>query len=188
VEDFIEILTLFKCRACNFTSGQKETLCQHILAVHLPQILPQVLRIFIIVCGFFGFFKNFIHHSIICRCRSSDSTVSEDAVIESRTVATLVSALESFSHLARSLSLSNIFSLFCAIIFLAFSPFFCGSEFVANLMPQFSVNRLCVISSDMNSDSASPNMPFKFLLTPLKKRHAVTVVFIDMTHDRTKLA
>jgi Zn-dependent alcohol dehydrogenase len=43
VEDFIEILTLFKCRACDFTSGQKEPLCQHIQAAHLAHLSSQVL-------------------------------------------------------------------------------------------------------------------------------------------------
>jgi hypothetical protein len=144
VEDFIEILTLFKCRACNFTSGQKETLCQHILAAHLPQILPQVLRIFIIVCGIFGFLKYFIHHCIICCC--SDSTVSEDAVMEPRTVANLVLAVRRFNHLARSHLLYVL--PFCSFISWL-SPFFVDQNLWIILMSQFSVNRLFFISSDL---------------------------------------
>ncbi len=48
---------------------------------------------------FFGFFLFFKHCFI---CRPSDSTVSEDAGIETRTVATTASAVRRFNHSARS--------------------------------------------------------------------------------------
>jgi hypothetical protein len=61
-----------------------------------------------------------------------------------------------------------MFSLF-AHLFLGFSPFFVDQNLWVILMPQYSVNSLRFISSDLNSDSASPNMPFKFLLIPFEE-------------------
>jgi hypothetical protein len=83
-------------------------------------------------------------------------------VMEPRTVANLVLAVRRFNHLARSHLLYVL--PFCLFIILAFSPFFVDQNLWVILVPQFSVKRLCFISSDLNSDSASP---INFLLIPL---------------------
>jgi hypothetical protein len=86
---------------------------------------------FTIEWSFFWIFNHFIQRCIISR--SSDSTVSENAGIEPKTFATLVLAVR---RLARSHSLSNMFSLFCLFIFLAFSRFFLDLNLCVILIPQ----------------------------------------------------
>ncbi len=71
-------------------------------SLELPRIFPILLESSLQSLQFFGdiFSVLFIHHCFICR--PSDSTVSEDAGIKSRKVATSVLVVRRSNHSARS--------------------------------------------------------------------------------------